>query len=89
MLTRKIRAEGSMKARIEFEGHPIPDMVDVNVRNLVADVSVPETRVFGKGNSVRVLAIDCGMKNNIIRELVKKGVEVGALLQPLSQPTLR
>jgi len=65
-----------MKARIEFEGKPVPALVDVNERNLVAEVSFPEKRVFGKGNPVRVLAVDCGMKNNIIRELVKKGAEV-------------
>lgn len=65
-----------MKARIEFEGKPAPDFVDINEKNIVADVSTPGSRVFGKGNAVRVLAVDCGMKNNIIRNLVKKGAEV-------------
>ena len=50
--------------------------IDPNARNLVAEVSVPETRVFGKGNDVKVLAVDCGIKNNIIRMLVNKGAEV-------------
>ena len=55
-----------MLARIEFEGAPVPDFVDINEENLVAKVSNPEVRVFGKGNSIRVLAVDCGMKHNII-----------------------
>jgi carbamoyl-phosphate synthase (ammonia) len=76
LLTRKIRSNGSIKGRIEFDGSPQLEFVDVNSRNLVAEVSVPEVRVFGKGNKTRVLAVDCGMKNNIIRELVKRGAEV-------------
>jgi carbamoyl-phosphate synthase (ammonia) len=65
-----------MKARIEFEGMPVPEFIDPNAKNLVAEVSNPEVRVFGKGNAIRVLAVDCGMKNNIIRCLVKRGAEV-------------
>mmetsp|Transcript_69997 Transcript_69997/g.158248 ORF Transcript_69997/g.158248 Transcript_69997/m.158248 type:complete len:1336 (-) Transcript_69997:184-4191(-) len=76
MLTRKIRAQGSMKARIDFPDQKPVEFEDPNARNLVAEVSVPEVRVFGKGNSVKVLAVDCGIKNNIIRELVRKGAEV-------------
>lgn len=30
-----------------------------------------ETKVFGKGNPIKVVAIDCGIKHNIIRLLVK------------------
>jgi carbamoyl-phosphate synthase (ammonia) len=83
MLTRKIRSKGAMLARIEFEGDDtvIPNLdangfLDSNARNLVAEVSVPEVRVFGKGNKTKVLAVDCGIKNNIIRMLVNKGAEV-------------
>ena len=65
-----------MLARIEFEGQPVPDFVDINAENLVAKVSNPDVRVYGKGNKIRVLAVDCGMKHNIIRELAKRGAEV-------------
>ena len=44
--------------------------------NLVAGVSVSSPRVFGPGNVVKVLAVDCGIKSNIIRCLVSKGAEV-------------
>ena len=42
----------------------------------MAEVSVKEPRVFGKGNPVKVLAVDCGIKYNIVRHLVRKGAEV-------------
>ena len=32
--------------------------------------------MFGEGNPHKILAIDGGMKTNIIRELVKRGAEV-------------
>jgi carbamoyl-phosphate synthase (ammonia) len=83
MLTRKIRSKGAMLARIEFEGDDtlVPNLgangfVDSNAKHLVAEVSNPNIRVFGKGNGVKVLAVDCGIKNNIIRMLVQKGAEV-------------
>ena len=65
-----------MKARIDFEGKPALAFEDPNERNLVAEVSHPEVRVLGKGNPIKILSIDCGVKNNILRMLVKKGAEV-------------
>uniref|UniRef100_A0A3Q3JR93 ATP-grasp domain-containing protein n=1 Tax=Monopterus albus TaxID=43700 RepID=A0A3Q3JR93_MONAL len=35
-----------------------------------------EIKVFGKGNPIKVVATDCGIKHNIIRLLVKRGAEV-------------
>ncbi|KAG5851723.1 hypothetical protein ANANG_G00054780, partial [Anguilla anguilla] len=35
-----------------------------------------ETVVFGEGNPIKVVAVDCGIKHNIIRLLVKRGAEV-------------
>ena len=85
MLTKKLREKGSMLGRIEFEGdgEALP-FDDPNSRNLVAEVSTPEVRVFGKGNPVRVIAVDCGIKNNIIRMLVQKGAEVRSASHSLS-----
>lgn len=40
------------------------------MRNLVAEVSVKHTVVYGKGNTPKIIAYDCGMKYNIIRYLV-------------------
>lgn len=43
---------------------------DPNKRNLVAEVSTKEVVVYGKGNSPKIIAYDCGCKYNIIRCLV-------------------
>lgn len=43
---------------------------DPNKRNLVAEVSTKEVQIYGKGNSPKIIAYDCGMKYNIIRYLV-------------------
>ncbi|KAF6719479.1 Carbamoyl-phosphate synthase [ammonia], mitochondrial [Oryzias melastigma] len=75
MLTKIIRDKGTVLGKIEFEGQPV-DISDPNQKNLVEEVSTKETRVFGKGNPVKVVAVDCGIKHNIIRLLVKRGAEV-------------
>ena len=83
LLTKKIREKGALKARIEFEasvvlgGQPEADkFVDVNERNLVAEVSIKEPRVYGKGKRFKVVATDCGIKANIIRSLLQRDCEV-------------
>lgn len=76
LLTKKIRTTGAMKAKIEFEGKPTPKFIDPNTLNLVAEVSTKEVKTYGKGNPLKIIAVDCGMKHNIIRELVKRGAEV-------------
>ena len=32
--------------------------------------------MFGRGNKTKIVCIDCGVKENIIRNLVKRGGEV-------------
>ncbi|KAG8520963.1 Carbamoyl-phosphate synthase [ammonia], mitochondrial, partial [Galemys pyrenaicus] len=75
MLTKIIRDKGTMLGKIEFEGQPV-DFVDPNKQNLIAEVSTKDVKVFGKGNPTKVVAVDCGIKNNVIRLLVKRGAEV-------------
>ncbi|XP_040295619.1 carbamoyl-phosphate synthase [ammonia], mitochondrial [Bufo bufo] len=75
MLAKKIRDKGIVLGKIEFEGQPV-EFVDPNKRNLIAEVSTKEAKVYGKGNAVRIVAVDCGVKHNIIRQLVKRGAEV-------------
>lgn len=80
LLTQKIREKGAMLGRIEVDlSAPPPDftkMVDPNARHLVGEVSITEPKVYGKGNPIKVIAVDCGMKFNIIRQLCKRGVEL-------------
>uniref|UniRef100_A0A4W6F7E7 carbamoyl-phosphate synthase (ammonia) n=1 Tax=Lates calcarifer TaxID=8187 RepID=A0A4W6F7E7_LATCA len=75
MLTKVIRDKGTVLGKIEFDGQPV-EISDPNQKNLVAEVSTKEPKVFGKGNPIKVVAIDCGIKHNIIRLLVKRGAEV-------------
>jgi len=67
-LTRHIREKGAMLAKIVFD-HDIP-FNDPNKENLVDLVSVKEKKVYGNGKN-RILLIDCGVKNNIIRYLLQ------------------
>ncbi|CAL8320872.1 unnamed protein product [Merluccius merluccius] len=75
MLTKIIRDKGTVLGKIEFAAQPV-EIFDPNQNNLVAEVSTKETKVFGKGNPIKVVAVDCGIKHNIIRLLVKRGAEV-------------
>ena len=75
-LTKRIRQVGSILGKIEFAGQPVA-FEDPNKRNLVQEVTTKEVKVYGKGQSPRILALDCGMKNNIIRHFVhRKKVEM-------------
>eukprot|EP00592_Proboscia_alata_P019572 CAMPEP_0194419310 /NCGR_PEP_ID=MMETSP0176-20130528/18500_1 /TAXON_ID=216777 /ORGANISM="Proboscia alata, Strain PI-D3" /LENGTH=1537 /DNA_ID=CAMNT_0039226239 /DNA_START=109 /DNA_END=4722 /DNA_ORIENTATION=- len=81
MLTKKIRSSGAMMGRIEVldPNAPAPDfstMPNSNERNLVAEVSTKEVITYGKGNPIKILAVDCGMKHNIVRQLVARGAEL-------------
>lgn len=80
MLTKKIRERGAMLAKVEIDPDaPPPDftkMQNPNTRHLVGEVSTKEVKVYGQGNPVKVIAVDCGMKYNIIRQLVQRGAEL-------------
>jgi carbamoyl-phosphate synthase small subunit len=74
-LTKKIRERGAMLGKIIFDEDF--DISNPFKKNLVAEVSQPVVRHFTKpGNKARILALDCGMKNNIIRALVNKGADL-------------
>lgn len=73
-LTKILREKGSMLGKIEFEGEHV-DFYDPNKENLVARVSCTRREVYGNGEH-RVVLIDCGVKNNIIRCLLKHGTTV-------------
>ncbi|KAH9159436.1 hypothetical protein LEN26_002346 [Aphanomyces euteiches] len=75
MITKKIREHGSLLGKIEFESDPIK-IEDPNKTNLVAKVSPKEVKVYNKGASPKIVAFDCGMKHNIVRYLVGRGVEL-------------
>lgn len=73
-LTKILREKGSMLGKIEFEDEQI-DFYDPNQENLVSRASCNEREIYGDGEH-RVVLIDCGVKNNIIRCLLKRGSTV-------------
>jgi carbamoyl-phosphate synthase small subunit len=44
-------------------------------RNLIAEVSTKEAKTYGKGD-ITVALLDTGVRNNVIRSLVRRGVKV-------------
>jgi carbamoyl-phosphate synthase small subunit len=63
-----------MLGKIEFEDESI-DFYDPNLENLVAKASCNEKEVYGNGE-YKVVLVDCGVKNNIIRCLLDRNVTV-------------
>jgi len=75
-LTKKLREEGSTLAKIVFDGEDEEeDFYDPNTENLVEKVSVKERTVYGDGD-YKVVLVDCGVKNNIIRCLLNRNATV-------------
>ncbi len=74
-LTKILREKGSMLGKIVPEGKNIEKIEDPNLVNQVDVVSCKEIIKYGNG-SKRVLLLDCGVKHNIIRCFVNRGVEV-------------
>ncbi len=72
-LTRKIRERGVMLGKIIVDGDP--GFYDPNMVNLVSQVSTDKKIIYGEGRH-RILLIDCGTKNNIIRCLLKRDATV-------------
>ncbi len=76
-LTKLLREKGSMKGKILFEGMEDIDFVDPNLVNQVEHVSCKEVITYGEGEGKkRVVLVDCGVKDNIIRCLLKRNVTV-------------
>ena len=75
-LTKMLREEGAMLGKIVPEGE-VEDFpyYDPNKDNQVAIVSCKEVIHYGKGDK-KVVLVDCGVKHNILRCLINRGVEV-------------
>jgi carbamoyl-phosphate synthase small subunit len=73
-LTKILREEGTMLGKIVYN-HQDVEFYDPNLVNLVEQVSIREKKVFGQGK-YRILLIDCGVKYNIIRNLLQRDTTV-------------
>ena len=76
-LTKVLREHGVMMGKIIFDDEPdnIPTAEYEGV-NWVDRVSCKEVLRYNEGAGKKVVLVDCGVKNNIIRCLVNRGVEV-------------
>jgi carbamoyl-phosphate synthase small subunit len=86
-LTKKLRTHGVMLGIIKVceEGEELnveslltdaKNIPDPNATDLVAEVSVKEPVHYKVDGKYTVVLVDCGVKNNIIRNLLKRGVNV-------------
>jgi len=76
-ITKKIREHGAMPGKIIFPGLDT-DYINTDEINLVAGVSTNEVLTYGDGET-HIGLLDCGVKNNIIRCLIRRGVKVSRL----------
>lgn len=75
-LVQLLRDEGAKLGAIVPDGAPRPaSIADPNLENQVARVSCRDVRHYGRGRK-RVVLVDCGVKHQIIRCLVNRGIEL-------------
>ena len=76
-LTKRLRESGVMKGRVVIsENSEYSDYSDYGSINWVEKVSCKEVIRYNEGAGKRVVLVDCGVKANIIRCLINRGVEV-------------
>ncbi len=76
-LTKVLREHGVMMGQIVFDDEPdnIPEATYQGV-NFVDKVSTKQIIRYNEGAGKKVVLVDCGVKANIIRCLIRRGVEV-------------
>ena len=77
-LTKKLREQGTMLGKIVYDGNKNNknlNFEDPNKRNLVSEVSIKKPITYKKGKK-RIILIDCGVKNNIIRAFLRRNITV-------------
>ena len=73
-LTQRLRTAGTMLGKLVV-GEQRVEFWNPNEENLVARVSIARPQRYGEGKK-RVVVVDCGCKNNIIRSLIRRGIAV-------------
>ncbi len=83
-LTKKLRIKGVMLGILKIAEEIDTDEIksktksieDPNTRDLVKSVTVKEPIEYNSGNSPKIVLIDCGVKFGIIRNLLKRNVDL-------------
>lgn len=73
-LTKKLRQKGTMLGKITH-CHGEINFEDPNKRNLASEVCKEEPTIYKKGKK-KVVLVDCGTKNNIIRAFLRRNFTV-------------
>jgi carbamoyl-phosphate synthase small subunit len=73
-LTKKLRTKGTMLGKIIYDKEKI-SFEDPNKRNLASEVSINKPVIYMKGKK-KIILVDCGVKNNIIRAFLKRNFTV-------------
>jgi len=75
-LTKTLRERGTMLGKIVFDNEDV-DFFDPNAIDIVKEVTIKEPIVYNENNgNKKVVVVDCGIKNNIIRNLIKRNLKV-------------
>ena len=74
MITKKLREQGSTLGKIVADTDV--EFYNPDLDNLVDQVSCKEVIRYNEGADIKIVLIDCGVKNNIIRCFVNRDVEV-------------
>ena len=74
-LTKVLREAGSMKGRFVYPDEEEVPFLDTDSVNWVAEVSCKDVLTYGSG-SKRIVLVDCGVKHNILRCLLKRDVTI-------------
>ncbi|MBU6383035.1 MAG: glutamine-hydrolyzing carbamoyl-phosphate synthase small subunit [Verrucomicrobia bacterium] len=73
-LTKLLRKKGVALGAI-CRGRAPKQFVDPNAEHLVQKVSLAQKQIYGAGRK-KIIAVDCGMKENIVRSLLQFDVQV-------------
>lgn len=74
-LTQKIRQHGTILGKIVPEGAEEPEYYNPDLDNVVAQVCIQKPKTYERGPK-RIICIDCGMKNNILRSFLDRNITV-------------
>jgi carbamoyl-phosphate synthase small subunit len=69
-LTKILREKGTMLGKIIFKDDI--EFYDPNRENLIEKVTVKEPQIYNEKGKWKILVIDCGVKFNILRSLIKR-----------------
>ena len=75
-LTKTLREKGAMLGKIVFGNENI-DLFDPNAMDIVKEVTIKKPIVYNeKPGQKKVVLVDCGVKLNIIRNLIKRNLTI-------------